>query len=113
VNIRRALGILIIIGGIVLFGISQYIKGQVEEGKMKISNAEKKIEQGNKLFSFNPISKQVGQQITGSAQKKINEGKEEVDYYTQLANQLQIGGYILMIVGLVIVLIPKKTKRRK
>lgn len=111
-NIRRALGILVLIGGIVLIFISNYIKGQVEEGNLKISSAEQKVQQGNKLFSYNPLSQQVGKQITGSAQKKINAGKEQVSYYTQLADNLQIGGIVLIVLGIIIVVIPRKKSKR-
>jgi hypothetical protein len=110
-NIRRVLGFLILIGGVGLIVFSNYIKGRVEEGEAEISSAQKKVEQGNSLFSLNPYSKLVGQQVSGSAQKKINEGKQQVSYYNQLSGQLQIGGIIVIILGIVIILIPRRSKR--
>ena len=110
-NIRRILGIVVVIAGIALIVISQYIKTQVAEGNLQISSAQQKVDQGNKLFSLSPYSKPIGQQMTGSAQKKINAGQEQVAYYDQLADQLQIGGIILIVIGAVIILIPRRAKR--
>jgi hypothetical protein len=110
-NIRRILGIVVVIAGIALIIISQYIKTQVAEGNLQISSAQEKVNQGNKLFSLSPYSKPIGQQMTGAAQKKINAGQEQVAYYTQLADQMQIGGIALIVIGTVIILIPRKSKR--
>jgi hypothetical protein len=110
-NIRRTFGILIVIGGIALILFSQYIKGRVQEGEEQISSAQKKVNQGSGLFSLSPYTKQVGQSMTNSAQKKINEGKQQVGHYSQLADQLQIGGIVVLILGAIIVLIPRKSKR--
>jgi uncharacterized membrane protein HdeD (DUF308 family) len=111
-NIRRIIGILILIGGIVLIVVSQYIKARVEEGKTEISSAQKKVNQGNSLFSLSPYSQPVGKKITGSAQKKIDEGNLQVSQYEELAGQLQIGGVVLIIIGIIIIAIPRKSKRR-
>lgn len=103
--------------GIALIGVmsligSMYIKQQVEEGKGKVGKAEKKIEQGKTLFSLSPATKEVGKGISGAAEKKIGEANEQIAYYSRLANQLQIGGIIFLILGGGMVFIATKKKRR-
>lgn len=112
-NARRVLGILIIIGGIVLLFVSNYIKSRVAEGEEQISSAQKKVDQGNRLFSLNPYSQKLGGHLTDSAQKKINEGKQEAAHYANLADQLWMGGIVAIIIGGIIVIIPRKTKSKR
>lgn len=105
------IGLIIFLLGIGQIGASMYIHSQVEEGKGKIQRAEKQVDQGESLFSLNPVSKEIGQGLTGSAHKKINEGKEEVAYYARVAHILQISGIIFFIVGLGTFFIGKPSKR--
>lgn len=95
----RILGILIVIAGVAALFFSNYIDQQILEGKTKIAEGEKAVTQGNQLFSGNPISKEIGKGLTGSSQKKIARGKEEIAYYEQLSSQLQTGGTIAIILG--------------
>lgn len=112
-NLKRIIGILICTGGVVLIFISNHIKNQIESGKIQISNAESQVSQGKTFFGLNPVSKTIGDQaIFNPAQNKINAGKEEVTYYESLANQLQIGGIIAIVVGIGIALIPFGGKKR-
>ena len=69
-NGKRILGILILLCGIAMILGSVYIKQRVAEGKMQISSAQNKVNQGNSLFSLNPVSKEIGKGVTGSAQKR-------------------------------------------
>jgi uncharacterized membrane protein HdeD (DUF308 family) len=113
-SLKRIIGIVICIGGIVLIFVSNYIKSQVESGKMQISSAESQVSQGKTLFGLNPVSKQVGNQVFfNSAEQQINAGKKDVAYYESLASQLQIAGIIAIVVGLGIVFIPFTTHKRK
>ena len=110
-NLRRIIGILICIGGIALIFLSNYIAKQVEEGKEKISNAQNKVEQGKTLFGQNPVSKEIGQKIFfDSAEEKINAGKEEVAEYEQMSNHLMVGGIALLLIGAIIIVIPRRKK---
>ena len=108
--IRRIIGVLLIIAGIASFCTSLYIMSEVEAGKQKISNAQQKVDQGNGLFSLNPITEEIGQGVSSSAQSKINAGQAEIAKYTKLANNLQIGGIVLVIAGAGILFIGKKKK---
>ncbi|MBS0605159.1 MAG: hypothetical protein JSS60_09030 [Verrucomicrobia bacterium] len=98
-KIARVLGILIIIAGIASILFSNYIMEQVAEGKIKIEKGEKAIKQGNQLFSLNPVAKEVGKGLTDSAQKKINEGQQQVAYYENLAQTLKTAGIAGIVVG--------------
>jgi hypothetical protein len=109
---RKILGIVIIVGAVALFGISQYIKGQVGEGKEKIANAQKMIDRGDSILGLTPATKELGQSLTGGAKKKIANAQETVVYYENLAEKLQMGGFALLIVGGLVFFLVSKKKRR-
>ena|SRR5579871_3822167 len=114
-KILRILGIVILVAGIACLFFSNYITDQVNEGKIKIEKGQKTVDQSNKLFSLSPYSKPIGDQLGSSAQKKINEGKEQVSYYEQLAQTLKVSGIIGIIVGAGITIFsfigPRKKRR--
>lgn len=112
-SVRRILGLILIVGGLAMVLISNYIKGQVEGGKQQISSAQKKVNQADGLFSMSPATKQIGKGMTEGAQKKIDAGKEQVAYYAQLASQLQTGGWIALALGAILVIIPQKKQSRR
>ena len=95
----RILGILILLAGIASIFFSNYITNQVNEGKIKIEKGQKTVDQSNSLFSSNPYTKQVGKEMSSSSQKKIDEGKEEVSHYEQIAQILQMSGIAAIVVG--------------
>jgi len=45
-NYKQVLGIMILIGGIILFSVGVYINKQVEEGNSQIFDAQRKVDQG-------------------------------------------------------------------
>ncbi len=98
-NGKQIIGIVAFGVGVALLFMAHYINVQVAEGNTKIFNAQKKVDQGNSLFSLSPYSKSFGQGMTSGAQKKINAGKNQVAYYTIVAERCQLGGIGLMIVG--------------
>ena len=103
---------MIVVAGVgMLFG-SNYIMGEVGEGREKISKAQKKVDSGNSLFSVNPISKAVGKGLTGSAQKKIDAGSEEAARYEQMAQMLLYGGIGAIVVGVGIFFFSTRFGRR-
>jgi hypothetical protein len=108
---RRILGLIVLIGGVVLLFISNYIKGQVAGGEEQISSAQKKVKQADSLFSLNPVAKDIGGSLTKGAQKKIDTAKDKVAYYAELARQLQVAGFIVIALGVIIILIPSRKKR--
>lgn len=111
-GLRRIIGILIVIVGILCLGVSYYINNQILQGVAKIKSAQEKVNKGNDFFSgsSNPVMQGIGSQVTGSAQKKINLGKEEIEKYTAIADNLQMGGIVLLIVGGILIIIPRKRR---
>ena len=107
-NSKRVTGIVIAIIGVAMLFFSNYIKGQVAEGREKISSAQSSVDKGNSLFNLNPITKEVGKGLTGSAQRKIDEGSAEADQYAQYAQWLLIGGIVLIVVGIGAVIFSRK-----
>ena len=97
---KKIISLLLIILGLGLIGTAMYINSEVETGKHKISRAQSQVDQGKNLFSLNPVTKEVGKGLTGGAQKKINEGKQQVTHYEGVAKVTQISGIILLIIGI-------------
>lgn len=96
---KRLLGIIALVLGVVLIGVSYHIKNQVNEGQMEVNSAQRTVNTGSSLFNTNPVSKEVGKGITSGAQRRIDAGQSEIDYYTNLAHWLMIGGVACLIVG--------------
>ena len=110
-NFRRILGILVIVIGIGSVGTSQYIRKEVEAGRMKINRAQGQVDQGKSLFKMAPKeARPVGDILTGSAQSKINEGRDKADAYSKKSDFLLTGGIILIAIGAIFVLIRNKKK---
>lgn len=109
---QKIIGLVIAAIGIVMLAFSLYIKQQIAQGKEEISAGEKKIKTATSIFSLTPQTRQVGEGITGSGNKKISEGKQKISEYEILANQLQTGGIVLIIVGGGIYLFASRKKKR-
>lgn len=110
---KRILGIIAIVGGVVLLGFSSYIKSQVGEGREKVASAQKKIDQGEGLFSLTPATKSIGKSFTGGARKKIASAEETIAYYQDLADKLQIGGFALIVLGGVVWVLDINSNKKK
>jgi len=107
---KRILGIIIIISGALMLISSFYIKSRVSSGKEQIAKAKEKVRRGKQLFSLNPVTKEVGKEITTSAEKKIKEGSAKIDKYNTLAMWLQVGGGILFAIGAGLIYMSRKKK---
>jgi hypothetical protein len=97
--VRRIIGIVLLICGLGLIGISMYVKQQVDQGKMQISDAQKKVDTTEDWLSRSPYTRDIGKGIAGSSQKKINAAHGEVAEYEKMAGWAQIGGIVLVIIG--------------
>jgi len=82
-----------------MFFFSMNIMDQVGEGRARISSGQQQVDQTRGLFNFTPVTKEVGRGMTSSSQRRIDAGTSEADSYQQMANQLKIGGIVLIIVG--------------
>lgn len=110
-NFRRILGMIILVIGILMMIFSISIKNRTEEGNQEVKSGQKKVDRTNKAFSLTPLTEPLGKGVTGSAQKQIDEGKEEIAYYQQMAKWLKTGGIIFIAAGVVTIIIPRKNKR--
>lgn len=113
VNYKQVIGILLLIAGIFFIGLANYINTQVEAGNEQIFGAQQKVDQSNSLFGRNPITNIIGQGITSGAQKKIDQGKADINYYTVIAQRCQVGGIILAVVGAGMIFFCRNKKGRK
>lgn len=109
-NVRKTIGIVIAIGGVVLILTSRYISARVLEGKAQIASGQSQVDTTESLFSLTPATKPVGKGLTESGRQRIAAGQMEVDRYEQLAGQLKMGGYAMILVGLIMFLIPSRKK---
>ncbi len=109
----RVVGVVLLIAGIGCIFASNYITSQVNAGKIKVAEGEKSVSQGQQLFSFNPVAKQVGQGLTQPAEKKIQEGKHQISKYEALADTLTVAGIVGSIAGAGLLLLSFFQKGRK
>jgi len=105
---KRIVGIIIIILGLLLIGGSFYIKSQVASGREQISQAEEGVRKGKQLFSINPLTKEVGKEITDPIERKIQAGSAKADRYATIALWLQISGVACIIIGAWIIFTGRK-----
>jgi len=114
-NVKKILAVIIFVIGVVLLFVSSNIKKQVAEGTLKVTSAEKSVNQANSLFSLSPTARQLTQGTMKGAQKKIAAGKEQIAYYSKLADELQLGGFVLIAAGILIFVLgghQEKNKKR-
>lgn len=107
-NLKKLIGIVMLIGGIIMIVTSIYIKNEVSSGRREISSSQRQVNQANDLFSLTPQTKEVGKVFTDSAQGQINKGTLKADLYAKRALWLQIGGIILIILGIGVFFVGKK-----
>ena len=111
-NYKQVIGICAVILGIALIIFVIYGKGQLNEGKEQIASGKKKVSQTQQAFSFTPLSKQVGQGLTGGAQKKIAAGELTIEEYETRFMWCEIGGVVLIVLGAALLLFCRNHKSR-
>lgn len=108
---RKLAGIVCMIIGVALIFLSKHIEAEVGAGRAQISRGQSQINTIDTVFSTNSYTRGVGQAITSSGQRRINEGIQQANYYEGVAYWCMIGGVGFVIVGAGLFLIP--ARRRK
>ena len=96
----RILSVIVILLSIGIYIFGSYISGEVSQGRTKITSAQKNVDRGNEFSQLSPYTKDLGDIATDSAQKKIDEGKQEANKYQVLANWLHGGGIVIFVAGI-------------
>lgn len=95
---KRLIGIIFLIAGIILILFGYYEKGQIN---MKAQQANESVEQGQSVFQENPIGKAVGSVVGESAQQQIS---EKVAHYQQMVMWIMIIGGVIGVIGIGMIL---------
>jgi len=103
-------GIITMLVGIVAICFSLYIKSEVAEGKRQIASGQRKVDSSKQLFGLVPEGKGVGEVLTESGQRKIDQGKRDVATYEKISHWLMGVGIIVGVGGLLIMFIPSKKR---
>ena len=96
---RRILSGLLIILGIGMYFVGNHIADEVADGRKKLASAQNKVDHGRRISRLRPLARHRADDLTDSAQGKIDEKREEADNYQVLASWLHGGGITLLVVG--------------
>lgn len=97
---KKAFSILLILLGIASYSGSIYIDNQLSAGKLKLKKAEKNLNKADQALSLTPYTSPLGKGLKEASKDKIDEGKRQINYYSNLSETLKIGGYLLAGLGL-------------
>jgi hypothetical protein len=100
-KITKGISIGAVVLGLAFLGGAHYIETEVSHGRAQVEGAEQSLKRGQSLFSLTPATDQIGQGIQRSADRKLGEARQEIDFYSALAQLLQISGYLLIIGGVI------------
>lgn len=109
-KLTKGISIGAVVVGLVFLGFSYYIQKEVSSGRAQVEGAERSLKRGRSLFSLTPATDQIGQEIQRSADRKLGEAREEISYYTSLAQLLLIAGYLLIIAGVIMFIVVMRRK---
>jgi hypothetical protein len=106
-NIKRAIGILLLIIGVFTIFYANYLKAEIAAAG---ADAYDKINRSSKLFQGNPVSEAFGGAMTGKLKKKT---ASEIARYNQMVQYLLIGGIVVAVVGGGMAIFCTKKQRKK
>lgn len=107
------LGTFILAGGLGMYFLSDYIAEQVLAGEKQIQSAQQTVDFTGDVLSLSPYTIGVGKMVKDTGQKKIDEGKQEVNKYKLLSKKLHTAGIWVSILGTGIIILGVFTKRKK
>jgi hypothetical protein len=96
---RKLIALIIAAIGAIMLLFSNNIAAQVALGRTQISEGQQQVDTVNSLFGTSSYTKPIGNELTRSGQKRINEGTAEADYYQNVSNMLKIAGIVLIVIG--------------
>lgn len=111
-TLGRIIGLCVIVIGIASMVFANYIRGRLYEAEGQIADAKKKIKQGDQLFSFNPIAKEIGQGLTSGAKEKVRDAETTVAEYYRIAALCHNGGIALIAIGAGLVIFCRKKSKK-
>lgn len=111
-RLKLILGIILCLGGIGLFVLSDYISNEVSEGRVEIQQGQKQVDGINSFFKNTTKTDLVGDVVTNSAQKKINKGIREANYYEGVSGQLKIAAWVSFIAGVIFLVFARRKRVR-
>lgn len=104
-NLKRWVGISLLAAGIVLVSLAHYINERVAVGREEVTEGQEKIDQGLGLFSFTPLTEEIGRSLAAPQQNEVNEGRAEVNDYADKASWIHLSGVIILLLGAVLVIL--------
>jgi len=111
-NFGRIIGLVVVVIGIASMIFANYIRNRLYDAEGQITDAKKKIKQGDQLFSFNPVAKEIGQGFTSGAKEKVSEAEATVAEYYRIAAWSHNGGIALIVIGAGIVVFCRKKSKK-
>lgn len=98
-TVMRYLGLIVLLGGISMLFIASYIRTQAGMGQERVTEGQEKIDRSTQLFSFTPLTEEIGSALAAPAENEVQRGQNEVVHYQGIAAQVHTGGIIAIILG--------------
>jgi uncharacterized membrane protein HdeD (DUF308 family) len=100
---RRILGILVLLGGIVLLVLSANLKKRIQGGKLKIAEAQQQAQQENGSLPLRPIPRarveSAEEQAKQQAMQRGEETSQELSQFEAYVSWFHVGGIVFIILG--------------
>jgi uncharacterized membrane protein HdeD (DUF308 family) len=111
-SFKQILGLMALILGIAVIIFVIYGRKELDEGMLQVASGKRKVSQTQQLFSFTPVTQQVGKGLTSGAEQKIVAGELTIEQYENLFKWCQIGGIVLIVLGVGLLIFCPKQRRR-
>jgi len=98
-RLKIIISIIILLSGLSLFGMANYITKQVAIGRGEVAEWQVQVNRANRIIDKSTEIQGLGNAITTPAQEKLNAGTKKANYYANLATRLKIGGIALILIA--------------
>ena len=106
--IGRVVGFLLLALGCAGLLTANYINGRVSAGKEEINEGQERLDSNTEIFSFTPLTEEIGKSLVAPEQNEINEGRREAAHYEGVSTKLHTWGIVLLIAGGIVVVLSYK-----